>query len=143
MRYCIYSAIAHALTVRIPDEDVTYFKTVGDAADYSARSTLWPIVDPDASAPARPKAGGAQPKERSRQEPGLTGPAPSVTTVWFNLMLEVGLVGQQGGSGSRRQVGECGVFTAVDPVFDATGDQFEVFLSVSFRSLIVSVGELA
>jgi hypothetical protein len=34
MRDCIYSAFAHALTVRIPDEDVTYFKTVGDAADY-------------------------------------------------------------------------------------------------------------
>jgi hypothetical protein len=46
-------------------------------------------------------------------------------------------------SGSRRQVWECGVFTAVDPVFVAGWDQFEVFLSVSFRSLIVSVGELA
>jgi acyl carrier protein len=34
MRDCIYSAFAHALTVRIPDEDVTYFKTVGDVADY-------------------------------------------------------------------------------------------------------------
>ena len=46
-------------------------------------------------------------------------------------------------SGSRRQVWECGVFTAAIRCLMRARDQREVFLSVLLRSLIVSVRELA
>jgi hypothetical protein len=81
-----------------------------------------------ASQPGEFGASGAQPKKIKKKNPGLTGSAPLGMTVWFNMMLEVGLVGQQGGCGSRRQVCECGVFTAVDPVFGAGMGSIQGFL---------------
>jgi hypothetical protein len=58
-------------------------------------------------------------------------------TVWFNL-LEVGLVGQQGGSGSRRQVCAGGVFTPADPVFDAEMGSIQGF----FECVVQEFGRL-
>jgi hypothetical protein len=89
----------------------------------------------------RPKAGGARPKKI--KNPGLTGPAPSGMTVWFNrcwrLAWSANRVGLAAGDRSVSAVSlpqwiRCSV---------RGWDQFKVFLSVLFRSLVVSVGELA
>ena len=91
--------------------------------------------------PGAPK-GRRSAAKKIKKNPGLTGSAPLGMTVWFNLLLEVGLVGQQGGVAA----GDRSVSAVSLPQWVRCSvrgwNQFKVF-SVLFRSLVVSVGELA